>query len=105
MDYKNYIPKDVKLTDADHKFIETHIKAHMPTLEVRISNPFSGVMIMTNPLIGTLVHMVQALSMSDFSKRQLSIWNLTEGNATMKFDRARSIVLKLDSNIYMQILD
>jgi hypothetical protein len=96
-----------KLTAADEKFIEQYIKPKLTEDDgtSHVTNPFSGESIQTTPLIATIIGMVQDLAYNDFHPWMISKWGLTKGNAVQKFDRARHIVLKLDSHVYMQILD
>jgi len=102
----------MKLTDADKKFIAEHIDPlifettmhsheELPT----VSNPFSGTVIQTTPQIATLVRMIQELSYNNFNPRVLKKWGCKQTNCVSKFDRARSIVLKLDRNIYFDVID
>jgi len=95
----------MKLTAADQKFINTHITPNINEWVKGVSNPFSGETFPASPLIATLVQMVQDLSYTEFSTTSLNKWGCTKGNAVQKFDRARYIVLKLDSKLYMSILD
>jgi hypothetical protein len=94
-----------KLTVADEKFIDQHITSHVSDDNTVVGNPFTGEEIGTTPLIATIVWMVQDLAYEDFQPWVLEKWGLTRGNAYQKFDRAKNIVLKLDSDVYMKILD
>jgi len=105
IDYKQFVPKSVKLTDADHKFINNHIAEHIVSSPSMVFNPWSGHKIDTTPLISTLVDCVQSLQGKDFSQVILDYYGISEGAKIQAFDRARMIVLKLDSALYMDILD
>lgn len=101
MDYKQFIPvkaKEVKA--ADHKFIEAHVLEHMSEGDKRITNPWSGDSATVNPLIAALYQMIMELQTGHFNK-----YGLTKKNWVSKFDRARYLILKLDSSIYMNFVD
>jgi len=110
-----YIPDSAakKVTDADRKFIHAHLSSalieqenvQLALGEVSVTNPFTGTKVVATPLVTSLVKMVQELSYNEFGEHTLKHYNLTRGNAVQKFDRARMLALKIDSNTYMQILD
>ena len=110
-----YIPDSVatKITDADRKFIHAHLSSTLIEQEnlqlngiaPTVRNPFTGVTMETTPLIAALVRMVMELSYNEFGSNTLAYFGLTRGNAVQKFDRARYLTQKLDSNVYMQMLD
>ena len=95
----------MKLTDADKKFITAHITPLIHEELRTVSNPFTGAVIQTTPQIATLVKMIQDLSFNDFNPAVLKKWGCKQTNCISKFDRARSIVLKLDRNIYFDVID
>ena len=95
----------MKLTDADKKFITEHIDPLVHEELHEATNPFTGARIETTPQIATLVRMIQELSYNNFNPRVLKKWGCKQTNCVSKFDRARQIVLKLDKNIYFEIVD
>jgi len=99
----------MKLTDADKKFLATHITPNMPRPvfdgTMKVSNPFTSETIETTPQIATLVKMIQDLSYNDFNPRMLDKWGCKSTNCVSKFDRARMIVMKLDRNVYYKVID
>lgn len=94
-----------KVTEADRKFIEKYIEPKMPSHALNPRNPFTGYSKQVNPLLGTLIYFTQDLVYNDFNKRSLSFWGVPAGQKIQLFDRARYIVQKLDSDLYMNILD
>ena len=110
-----YIPDNAasKITDADRKFIHAHLSGtliehenlRLNGIPITVCNLFTGAVIETTPLIAALVRMVTDISYSEFGPNTLTRYGLTPGNALKKFDRARYLTQKLDSNVYMQMLD
>ncbi len=95
----------MKLTPADQKFLDLHIAPRVHESNLQAANPFSGWSTITTAQIATLVQMAQDLIYNDFSAWALEKWGCTSGNQIQKFDRAKSIILKLDSGIYMNVID
>ena len=95
----------MKLTDADKKFITEHIDPLVHEELHEATNPFTGARIETTPQIAALVKMIQDFSFNDFHPRVLKKWGCKSTNYVSKFDRARMIVLKLDRNVYNNIID
>lgn len=95
----------MNLTNADKKFLTEHITPLIHEELRTVSNPFTGAIIQTTPQIATLVKMIQDLSYNDFNLNMLKKWGCKQTNYISKFDRARQIVLKLDKNIYFEIID
>ena len=97
-----------KITDADKKFIMNHIVPKMvPADETNliVSNPFTGWSKVVNPLVANLVYFVQDLSMNEFSPRALQKWGVPAGRKIQMFDRARYTILKIDREVYMNVVD
>jgi hypothetical protein len=111
MKYTDYIPKDAKgITEADHKFVVKHVLPKMGSADKEITNPWSGETATVNPLIGALYTMTYDLSteanfMGVPLHPALDRWGLTRNNWVQKFDRARYLILKLDSSIYSKFID
>jgi hypothetical protein len=82
----------------------------MGMLDEEISNPWSGETATVNPLIGALYTMTYDLSTeANFMGVPLTLartrWQVTTNNWVSKFDRARYLILKLDSSIYSKFID
>jgi len=105
MNYKQFMPG--KVTAADYKFVEKHVAKHMTEGDKTIKNPFSGETAVVNPLIGALYQMIEDLQQADYHTGDYIYekYGLTKKNWVSKFDRARYLILKLDSNIYMNFVD
>lgn len=98
MNYRQFMPG--KVTAADYKFVEAHVVEHMSEGDKTIVNPWSGETADVNPLIGALHQMIEDLQDGKFVK-----YGLTSQNWVSKFDRARYLILKLDSQIYTNFVD
>lgn len=98
MNYKQFMPG--KVTAADYKFVEAHVLEHMSEGDKRITNPWSGDSATVNPLIAALYLMIEELQNGMLEK-----YGLKPTNWVSKFDRARMLILKLDSKIYMDFVD
>jgi hypothetical protein len=105
MDYNVYLANAKGITEADKKFINLCILPKLHEGRTLVTNPFSGWEGRTNVLIGTLVNFIQELERYDFSTLTLVKWCVPEGKRIQFFDRARMLVLKLDANIYSNVLD
>ena len=103
-----------KLTPADNKFIQKFLnskneldfdaeKRHFRT------NEFSGEEVEVCPICATAIDFVLRLQpllhRNDARGMQELNINLKPSNAVMNFDRARYLVMKLDSSAYMRLLD
>lgn len=108
-----FLKQTRSVTDADIKFVETYIKPQMSgaaydaveSTQLRVSNPLTGFVDTTNPIVAMLVAFTQELAYSDFSVAAMKRWNVPKGKAVQLYDRARYLVLKLDSNIYSNVID
>jgi len=105
IDYQRYIRGNKKVTDADIKFIEKYLIPQFDEDQVVVWNSISGFEQLTDPLIATAVRLIQELSISEFGSYALQKWGISEGGKIQVFDRARMLVLKLDSEIYMNVID
>lgn len=105
MDYKEFL-KDVKgVTEADHKFVQNVIAKHMPATASKVVNPFTGYEKYVNPLLAALVYFTQEIVYSDFSDIKLKKYGIGKGNAYQLYDRARYLILKLDNDLYSNVID
>ena len=99
-----------KLTEADNKFIRDFLNVTDDDFDARTvtcRNRFSGEPCETSPIVAKMVKFVFDVEFAFENApllKQISK-NLTVGNAIQKFDRARMLVLKMDSNAYMCLLD
>ena len=99
-----------KLSPADEKFIAKFF----PNLDFDASktftrsNPFSGEIIEVDPICAAAIDFVFKLQ-SAMGRNERAVKavhpELKISNAVMNFDRARMLVLKLNSKAYMTILD
>lgn len=108
MNLTSYYPTKSTLTEADKKFIDQYIAPFAKTSYALVVNPISGWETNTNPLIATLVYFTQALAYSDFSHQRKVEWgiaSLSNAKIIQLYDRARMIILKLDREIYSNIID
>lgn len=103
----NYLDalKAAKATAADVKFVETYIAKHMSESNTKVVNPFSGWEKNASPLVAALTYFTQELIYSDFARRALVKWNVPEGKKVQLYDRARYLILKLDNEVYMNVID
>ena len=99
-----------KLTPADEKFIakflgEINFDA---TITHKRSNRFSGETVEVDPICAAAIDFVLkvevAMQRGESALQRINA-NLKMSNAVSNFDRARMLVMKLDSNAYMTLLD
>jgi len=100
-----------KLTAADEKFVRDFLVVTEEDFDANIthrrSNRFSGEEFEVDPITAKaidFVYGVEEVFGNEIALKRISK-NLTVGNALQKFDRARMLVLKLDTTAYMGILD
>jgi hypothetical protein len=103
--YSDFLVGNKRVTPADIKFIEKYIVPKMKHASGSVRNPMTDNEFETNPLIETLIKFVQELIYSDFSVYTLKEWGVPSGQKIQLFDRARYLILKLDNNIYMNVID
>jgi hypothetical protein len=101
-----------KLTPADNKFIEKFLNFNKQidfdaTKTFTRRNRFSGETFEVDPVCAAAIDFVFAVESSFGNEARLKQISpaLTAGNAIQSFDRARMIVMKLNSSAYMGILD
>jgi len=101
-----------KLTPADNKFIAKFLnfdnKIDFDAKKTYIRcNRFTGEEFEVDPVCAAAIDFVFAVESSFNSESMLKQISpaLTVGNAVQSFDRARMIVLKMNSSAYMGILD
>jgi len=106
--------KVLKLSPADQRFIEkfftgadTNLNAQKNEIAV---NRFSGESVTVTPLVNQLIKFVYSLSEAfDKGNTDTNVQrvhkDLKATNSIMNYDRARMLVLKLDSAAYSTILD
>jgi len=107
---RSYCSKTVKdLTDADVKFLATIIKpsfkfdadAYYP-----IRNPYTGMSLMVKGYMHSILAFINEMMAHYPNWNDVAVrWGCTKGNAQSNFDRARILVLKLDSKIYANFID
>ena len=99
-----------KITEADKKFIAKFL-GNLPIegkKECIVRNRFSGTHVVVTPLVAVAIGLVYDIesAMSSGNEALSGIHpDLKMSNAVMNFDRARMLVLKLDSEAYYEILD
>ncbi len=106
------IQANKSVTKADIKFIETYIK-ELDTQD--FANPWSGETLSLSGYMAGLYQFIKDLSNCDtwdswddnvFKTELKNIHSsLTPKNWISKFDRARHLILKLDSSVYMTLID
>ncbi len=100
-----------KLTPADEKFIAKFLnfdnKIDFNVENIVRSNRFTGETFDVDPVSAAAIDFVFRVERAFHNEAALKRISpaLTVGNAVQSFDRARMIVLKMDSRIYMGILD
>lgn len=100
-----------KLTPADEKFIAKFINPNgilSAETKVECSNRFTGDVVETDEITAATIDFVfkVEIAMQGGDKALKRIHpDLKASNAVSNFDRARYIVMKLDSKTYMTILD
>jgi hypothetical protein len=99
-----------KLTPADEKFIAKflgEIDFDATKTHTR-SNRFSGETVEVDPICAAAIDFVykveRAMQLGDSALQRINP-NLKMSNAVSNFDRARMLVMKMDSNAYMTLLD
>lgn len=116
MNYKKYTAdSEIKLKPADEKFIENHLLRDIAEIEVDLkkngfdhvtfTNPTSGAKAKANPVLAAVTRCVLEMNANQFNSGVLNYYGFKPTNAIQKFDRARMIVRRLDSNFYYDILD
>ena len=103
--YVDELAKNKKVTDADRKFVEKIIAKHIDPTATRIRNPLSQWEGNCTPLISALVVFIYTLDLDNFSERSLNKYGVSKGGKIQAFDRARMLVLKLDIEVYMNVVD
>lgn len=93
------------VTPADVKFFDAYIKPQMRQDNTSVVNPLSGFAKTVDPAIATLTDFVQELSYYSFAPFILKKWGVPSGRAVQLFDRARYLILKLDNNVYSEVID
>lgn len=101
-----------KLTPADEKFIAKFLNADgkldFDAETITRSNPFTGDSAIVDPICAAAIDFVfkveRAMRYGAGALMQINP-ELKPSNAVMNFDRARMLVLKLDSFAYNTILD
>jgi len=105
-EFLTMLKSNKKVTPADIKFVEKYIEPKIsPYTDTIVRNPFSGWNKKTNVLVAILVQFTQELFYHDFHKRDLANWGVPEGQKIQLFDRARYLILKLDNEVYMEVID
>ncbi len=101
-----------KLTPADNKFIEKFLNFNKQidfdaTKKHFRSNRFSGETVEVDPVSAACIDFVLAVESAFGNEARLKRISpaLTNGNAVQSFDRARMIVMKMNSAAYMALLD
>ena len=100
-----------KLTPADEKFIAKFLNADgklsFDAATITRRNRFTGETFEVDPICAKAIDFVLAVESAFGSEVALKriAPALTKGNAVQSFDRARMLVLKLNSEAYMGILD
>jgi len=102
-----------KANVADKKFMTAFFnftEKDSDTTPILKENPFSGQVFEVDPICAKCIDFVQELEplingqrLDLIQAKYPSIKSI--GGAIQKFDRARYLVLKLDSSVYMNILD
>lgn len=100
-----------KLTPADEKFIAKFLNPNctinFDAATIKRSNRFTGKEYEVDPISAAaidFVNKVEGAFGNEVTLKRISS-ALTLGNATQSFDRARMLVLKMNSEAYMGILD
>jgi hypothetical protein len=99
-----------KLTPADEKFIAKFLgEIDFDATKTHIrSNRFTGEMIEVDPICASAIDFVfkveEAMQRGETALQRINA-NLKMSNAVSNFDRARMLVMKLNSKAYMTILD
>ncbi len=99
-----------KLTEADNKFIRDFLNAKEEDFNAQNvirTNRFTGEDFEVSPIVAKAIDFVYTIegAFGNESRLKRISSNLTVGNAVQKFDRARMLVMKMDSKAYMGILD
>lgn len=104
-EFLTLLKSNKKVTPADIKFVEKYIDPKLRYGFKHVENPFTGWHKETNELIATLVTFTQTLIYSEFHPVHLKIWGVPEGQKIQLFDRAKYLILKLDNEVYMNVID
>ena len=107
------VPIKEKANVADKKFMKTFFKftdKDFETTTIYRKNPFSGQLFEVGPICAKCIDFVQKLEplingqrLDLIQEAYPSIKSI--GGAVQKFDRARHLILKIDSETYMNIID
>jgi len=93
------------VTPADKKFYEKYIAPKVRPFEKHVRNPLTGWSKEVNPVVAACVRLVQNLAYNNFSKQALLYWGISDGQRVQVFDRARYLILKLDREVYSEVID
>jgi len=118
--FKNYSSKVEKIVkikekanEADRKFMKQFFefsKKDFDAIEIYRRNPFTRQSFEVGPIVAKCIDFVLELEPL-INEQKLDLIQVkyptikSIGGAIQKFDRARYLILKLDSNVYMNILD
>lgn len=98
-----------KLTPADQKWIAKFIPnaSELEDKTAEVYNPLSGEVVNTTALVAAVTSTVLLIYQNLQSARNPARIHpdLKPTNAVMNFDRGKYIVLKLDSNVYLKVID
>ena len=97
MNYKDELKKNKKVTEADRKFVENYIAPKM-SKEASTEELING-------LTNFIYKMQSGYGVTGFANWVCNIYKVPQGRALQCFDRARYLVLKLDSDTYMRLID
>ena len=103
----------MKLTEADRKFLVNKLglfeadSTDLKSEEKKHTreNRFSGERVAVTAVVAKLIDLVYGISEEAETNTPFSHPGVTRANCVQYLDRARGIVLKLDSGAYMSILD
>lgn len=94
-----------RVTEADKKFVKRCIAPHIDPKFDTVERFDLAWKKQTTPLIYTLCKFVLDLSLTQFNKHILKHYDVSEGSKIASFDRARYLILKLDTDVYYNIID
>jgi len=98
-----------KLTPADEKFIKEFLTPEILPFDAKLirNNRFTDETVSVSPTVAAAFDFAMKLEpiLQDKDALKKVHEKLTPRNSISKFDRARYIVMKLDSNAYMTLLD
>lgn len=93
------------ITEADRKFVAKTIQPHLDAPAIEVYNPLSGWSKKATLLVSNLVWFTQRLIYSEFNPAVLKHYGISSGSAIASFDRARMIILKIDRDVYSNVID